>query len=203
MLKAMLSSFFCLLISSHAFAGFLLEPYVGYESQTITATIKTSNADAGGTGTAIALGARLGWAFGSGFWTALDGMTAMNGSFNPTTSSTNTTTYTRTNIGLTLGYNFSNKLRMYFGYDFSPSSNVTDSNGGTTSTTKYTGGPAYKLGIGRLFTPSVAVNLEYFNNSPATYETSGGTTGDTSALFSAFTDAGFRLIVSFPFGGGK
>ncbi len=196
MLKALLSSLFCVLLSAKAFAGFMFEPYLGYESQKVAGS--TSGVDIGGTGSAIDLGARIGWGFGLGFWSAIDVMTATGGKYSPTTTLTSTFTYTKTDMGLSLGYDFPIKLRTYLTYNFNPSWDLTTETLGVSTATKYSGGTSYKIGLGYSLIAMLTLNFEYYSNTPSSSSSAGVTTTLPATAGDSLTETGYRLVLSMP-----
>lgn len=194
----MLRGFFVLLLSQLIFlqvwAGLHLEPYVGYESGTLNQT-DTSNMDLSGGTTMTDMGVRLGYSLPLGLWVAADLMSGTGGqvkgkSSDPVASGKSS----KMDMGLSVGYEFPIKLRFYGGYILSSAYTFTDD---TSAENKFTGGTAYKLGVGYRFIPWLAFNLEYYSQAPVKYSNSAGTF-DVSEVYRTFNETGFRFVTSFP-----
>ena len=193
-----LISFFLIstLFLKNAFASLMIEPYIGYESETISSKL-VNNTEASGKGTAINLGGRFGWSF-MGLWTALDVNMSTGGKFNPNTTSAGTDyTTKRQDMGLAIGYDFPIKLRAYMTYNLSSEQTLTSTTAGVSSDIKYSGGTSYKIGVGFGIIAWLTANLEYFSNSPKTVAAAGSSV-DMSTVYTSFSDTGTRLMLSFP-----
>lgn len=196
MVKTVFASFFVVLISSQALAGLMIEPYVGYESGTLKATT-VGGGDVGGTGNAIDVGARIAWKF-FGLWAGVDYMIATGGKTSPSTAVAGTdVTYTKNDLGVSLGYDFPIKIRTYATYVLNPSWKQTSTTAGVATDTTYSGGTSWKLGLGYSLIMWLTANFEYYNNSPSKLNTAG-VSSDVSTNLSTFTESGFRLVISFP-----
>ncbi len=188
---------FLVLMGSVAQAGFLVEPYLGYESGTLTQT-DTANIDLSGKTTMVDAGLRVGYIFGRGIWLAVDYMTGFNGKFtyddvtNGTTMKTN-----KTDLGVTLGFDYQRKFRMYLGYFVEPVFRTVDEAIGGQENT-YLNGSSYKVGIGYIFGTWFAWSVEYYKNAPAKYRNDTGTYS-VSDVNNSLAETGVRVIASIPF----
>lgn len=198
-----LSSLVVVLASSAAQAGWLVEPYLGYESGKLAQT-DTADIDLSGKTMMMDLGLRLGYRLSGGFWMAADYMYGFNGTFTYDNPSNGTNSKSnKSDLGVTLGWDIQLKYRIVLGYIIEPIyRTVDDAPGGQENS--YLNGSSFKAGFGYIFTSWFAWTLEYYSNSPTKYRNNTGTysISDTNHTFA---DSGFRLLVSAPlnFGGGK
>lgn len=184
MLKIILASL--MLISSSAYAGFLIEPYAGYLSAKHSGkwdNYGTSLDLPSEKGTGAAYGARVGYGQGM-FGAALDYMTTS------TLKEEHKQEGTLTNIGLVgmVGLPF---VRVWAGYIFS-STFKFDMNDSTADVKGEEKGSGTKFGIGFNPIPFFSVNFEYMmlNFDKESYKDFQDTTRKTNA---------FLLSLSFPF----
>lgn len=194
-MKTLLTILASVLVSFSAHAGFLAEPWLGYESGTTQCTNASSGADCGAKSTGFDYGARLGWMFGGGFWLAAEYMGGSgtikydDGSADDKSESTI--------LGAALGVDLASGLRLFAGYGFSDSLKVK-------STTDITfKGTSAKVGLGYKFKNNVSVNLEYIMETITKYDAATLTDQEVSGLFSTFKPARAMLTVGYVFGSGK
>lgn len=167
---ALVSLTFALVSAPLVQADIAIEPYVGYMLGKTGTGSNTENMD----GTEYGL--RLGY-YSLGF---MIGAEYMGGSMTQKSSS-NSLTFTKSDIGVTAGFKFPILLRIYGTYYVQASDK--------TSTSEYTGS-GFKLGVGYTFLPLVSLNLEFYDSSYNKNKTSG-TAAD-------FRDTLYGLSVSVP-----
>lgn len=188
-------------LTSTASAGFLVEPYLGYEMETLKGTQK-GGGDLSGKGSAINLGARVGYKFGMGLWLAADPQMTMKSTFK-IDDSTGDYKFARTTTWLDVGYDFPMMARLWAGYALSNEFTITSEGGGTSSDTKFKGGSSMKVGLGFRLMPTVNLSFEYLMNKYKDVE-SGGATAPMTDFYDKFDDNAIVVGVSFPFHfGGK
>lgn len=129
-----------LAISSQAFAGFHIDPFLGYE----TGKSKTGSTEYDVTG--LSYGARLGWGM-LGF--SFGGEVALS---NLTVKSTPSSDFTGTDLGVFVGYEFPIMLRAYATYFASSTAK--------SSSSESTGSGGTRIGVGYTGLPFVTINLE-------------------------------------------
>jgi hypothetical protein len=170
-----------------AHAGFLAEPFLGYESGSTQATT-IAGASATSSFSGFDYGARLGYIFGKGFWLAAE-YTGASGTDKDSSSSTD---YTKTVTSLVFGYDFG-KYNIWAGYGFSDKITYK-----TTSGDLYYSGTNMKIGFGYDLANHVAVNVEYIIPK---YTKAGSAAGevDISTQLSKYDAPSAVLSVSFPF----
>jgi hypothetical protein len=195
-MKTLLTILASVLISTSAHAGFLAEPWVGYESGATQCTNATSGADCGAKTTGFDYGARLGWMFGGGFWLAAEYMGG-SGTIKYDDGSSDDKSET-TILGATLGFDMASGLRFFAGYGFSDSYKVKSSSSDLTFK-----GTSAKVGLGYKFKNNVSVNLEYYMETFTKYDVLTLTDQDVSGLFSTFKPTRAMLTVGYVFGSGK
>lgn len=157
-----------LILKSPAYAGLLVEPYMGFESGNQTATVSDAYVLSPGASldakiVNTVLGGRFGYVIPLG-WLAFDaslssgGKTTYLASNSATRDSVTGPTYTRTTVGASAGTDFGPKrnMRFWLGYIFSDL--MVHNSGGTKNTNAGTG---YKLGVGILPIEYMSLNLEY------------------------------------------
>jgi hypothetical protein len=188
------------LLTSPAMAGILVEPYLGYYSQAVTATFgdgvgggllsgQDLKIDASGLG----FGLRLGYSFAMAF-AAVDYST---GTFKsavkeqPAIANTTTSDMTATNLGVTAGVSLP-MVRPYLGYIFD-----SQIKGDPYSYS----GSGIKIGLGFSVIPMVAINAEYIMMSYTKQKDSAGTETamGQAAMFKDYKSSGFMVGVSAPF----
>ena len=158
-----------LLVGSSAFAGLLLEPYVGYYSGKWTKGSCSCSVDQSG----ATYGARVG-VESEGFMLGAD---AMSGSWADKNSPSDDET--PSSVGAFIGYG-GRSFRVYGGYGIASSLKQTSTGYNDTYT-----GTDYKIGVGFQIVPLIAFNIEYLN---ATYtkDSSGPLTNHmTSGMWGA------------------
>lgn len=166
-------------------AGTLIEPYLGYEMAKLSATTIAPAANVDATGNATALGVRLGWQ-SFGLFVAGDYQLVSGGKYKADAGDFD---YTRSNLYLTVGYDFPILVRVYGGYGLTNETTFKD-----TTETKFSGGSAMKVGVDFSFFPLVRVGLEQHVRK---FKDAGS--ADVDALYSKFDDNVTQLVVSLPF----
>ena len=137
--------------NNKAEAGFMIEPYLGYEigKMTLEGTINnTPIPPVEGDFNGFNLGARLGFTMLT-FSAGVDYMLTTGDDDNNTESSIN-------HLGVFVGFDFPVLLRLYAVYMFSVTNSYKDSNG---SDVDYEGS-GYKVGLGFTGLPLVSINLD-------------------------------------------
>ena len=188
-----------LIATSFAFAkdgnrGWLVTPYVGYNSGTTTSTTTPTYGSAAGasTFTEIPIGAFLGYSFGA-LWLAADVQYGASGT-TVTTKPANTpnSTSTRTGIGADVGVKFG-RSNIYLTY-FSNSMSSPAQNGNQSST-----GAGTAIGLNYLFEVRnhFSIGANYFSVTP-TSVTQNGTTTQWSTLFSSYSSSSIGILLAFP-----
>lgn len=185
-----------LMMGTHAKAGILIEPYLGYGLTSVQTELTTG----GGykfSMNAPALGARLGYQ-ALMFWVAADYMT-MSGTAKVTETPPNTTypdnSMTTTSLGAVAGLRVP-MLRAYVGYMFMNNAIEKVTNGEN----KYSG-TAVKGGLSFTGFPIIALNLEYIQSTFTKYE-SGGVQVDIGGPLTTLSKATANTVlvsVSAPF----
>lgn len=183
--------------SLQAKAGWVIEPYLGYESGTL---VQKDNAsmDLSGKTTMNVMGLRLGYMLNHGIWFAADYMYGSSGTFKYDDALNGANQLTnKADLGLSVGVDIKRKFRMYFGYVVDGRyRTVDDIVAGQENV--YTGGTSFKVGGGYVFAPWLATSLEYYSNTPLQYRNSDGTF-KVSEILSAYSDSGIRFVISAPF----
>lgn len=175
-------------------AGWVLEPYLGYETGRHTMK-DNADFDASGKTSMTLFGFRGGWAHARGFWITLDALSGFAGKFSyddPVNGADSKTA--RMDLGLTAGFDFPRAGRAYLGYVVAPELRMDP---GTGTEEKYLGGFGFKIGIGYTLLRNLAINLEYYGSFPKKYEI-GDASGDISETFNQFSESGYRFVLSFP-----
>lgn len=187
-------------------AGFLVEPYLGYESSTSSYKFKAGTTAAtllpdtySDTETGLGMGARFGYAFMMPFVAA--DVYLMSGKHKYDSKITSTEVdVTNLKVFADAGLQFPFGLRVWAGYAFINNQEIK----GSTSTTKYTG-TAIKVGLGYKIIPMVSLNAEYMMQIIDKYGPSG-TENSVKDDYDKLDISGFFVSVSVPFefgGGGK
>lgn len=195
-MKTILTVLVSILISMSAHAGFMAEPWIGYESGTTQCTYATSGNDCGAKNTGYDYGARLGWMFGGGFWLAAE-YTGGSGTIKYDNGAADDTSE-QTVIGASLGFDMASGLRFFAGYGLTDSLKVKSSSSDMTLK-----GTEVKVGLGYKFKNNISLNLEYHMDTYTKYDIGSLTDQDASALFSTFKPARAMLTVGYVFGSGK
>lgn len=174
-----------------AYAGFLIEPYLGYSTGSISGKYTPTYGGGvfSGKETGAGFGARLGYSFLIPF-VAFD-YSIKNLKYKSDNGGTDTDD-TATEMALVVGANLP-IVRLFAGYGFDAA--IKQKSDTSTSTLK---GTFTKVGVGFKLIPMVAVNLEYFMYTVKKYESSG-TTFDADTIFSELTYNPIFLSVSVPF----
>lgn len=186
---------FIMVLGVQANAGFLAEPFVGYDQSTFKYT-DIGGTSSGATSSGMDYGARLGYRFNQGLVLALEYAGGSGKSKSDTAGSTDSD-YTKTAMGAIIGYDFG-RFSIWGGYGFSDK--LTIKTTGQTDT-DYSG-TNFKVGFGYKVVNHVSVNLDYIIPKYTKF-TSSGTESDISTVFSKFETSGAMFSVSFPFSSGK
>jgi len=171
---------FICLISTSAFCGVLIEPYVGYLSVKNSGTVEVFGMEADleeTTAKGMGFGGRLGYGVGN-IALGLDYMTANLDDDGDDTKLTNIAGFATVNLAL---------LRLWAGYIFSSELEIdSDDLEGTID------GSGYKVGLGFSILPKVSLNFEYLMLN---YDKE-----DSDLLTAIDQDSkGFMVSLSFPF----
>lgn len=143
-----------------AHAGILLEPYLSYNTSSVSSEavgIPIGYKDSG----SVSIGGRIGYKLILPIWIAAD-ISQGSGKFKADLGATEDSTYTRSDTYATFGFDFPILFRAWAGLGLSTNMTSKDS----TSSTEFTGGSKQKLGIGLGFIPFLSVNIEYFTWKP-------------------------------------
>lgn len=184
------------LVSVSARAGFMAEPWLGYESGKTDCT-NVVGGDCGAKSTGTGYGARLGWMFSGGYWLAGEYMGG-SGTIKYDDSSVADDNFEHTTLGATLGFDFPMGFRVFAGYGFSNS--LKDKSASAEVTFK---GTSSRVGLGYKFHNSLSVNLEYHTDTYTKFDVSSFTDLDISTLFSKFNSTRTMLTLSYVFNSGK
>lgn len=165
---------FLFLLSTSAYAGLLIEPYLGFS---IGSGEDGENPKTEYSQNTPLYGARLGYQV-LGFMAGLDYSKGMESEFeNKVTGGTTTKPdATQQTFGIFVGYNLPIMLRAWVSYNFASKISIES---GADVGDEFKGG-GYALGVGFTGLPFVSLNLEYRMNTFDEYKTAS--TGVTSAL---------------------
>jgi hypothetical protein len=185
-----------LFVSSFAHAGFLAEPWVGYESGSTACTGATSGSDCAAKSSGAKYGARLGWMIPMGMWFAAEYMGGSSTLKYDDGSADDTGEHTV--LGAALGYDFGSGLRLFAAYGASNTMKVKSSVEITFKGTNTRAGVGYKFN-------HFSVNLEYHMDTFTKLDSPSQniTDMDVSTVFSKFSPTGMMLTFSYIFGSGK
>ncbi len=184
-----------LVFGVQAKAGFLAEPFIGYDQSTVKYT-DIGGTSSGSTNSGMDYGARLGYRFNQGLLLAVE-YAGGSGTNKSDTVGTADSDYTKAAMGAIIGYDFG-RFSIWAGYGFSDK--VTSKTTGQADSDMT--GTNMKVGFGYKVVNHVSVNLDYIIPK-YTKSISGGTETDLSTVFTKFDTSGAMLSVSFPFGSGK
>lgn len=193
-MKTIFAALITFVLTSSAYAGFLIDPYVGYELGSFSTKFKDSLGGAKGTGTSngFALGSRAAYAFPSMIFVGLD-LDLSFITFKTDGASTDDPA-TRTALYITGGAEFPViGLRTYLGYAL-VNSLIFDN----TSGTAFSGGTNIKLGVGYKFVPMLAVNLDYIMRTYSNISSAAITSGSVSDYYEYFNDNTVMISLSMP-----
>ena len=175
-----------MLFAAPAHAGLLLEPYLGYETSSVSATFTVSGVgvpvDSKNKGT-TAIGGRIGYKLLIPVWFAADVSTS-SGTYKADTPLGTDSTFKRMSTYATVGFDFPILFRAWLGIGVGNKTTITSA--GTDTDMK--GGSSQKLGLGLTFLPMVSVNVEAFTNKP-----------DLPTGYTKAEESGVQLGVSLPF----
>lgn len=178
-------------LASQASAGLLLEPYLGYESSTLT--LDDGSVDSGGKGSGLGFGARLGYKTPIMIWVAAD-YSSVSGATYKGAVSTNDGKIDSTNLFVDVGVDLPILFRLWAGYGVqSKSKFAADSGAGGDIIYE----SPLKVGIGLTALPLVSINVEYFTAKVKEIETGGSTT--QGSFFKTSDNKGLVVSVSAPF----
>lgn len=194
-MKALFTVLVTILISVSAKAGFMAEPWVGYESGTIQCTT-VAGSDCGAKSTGANYGARLGWMLPVGFWFAGEYMGG-SGTIKYDDGSADEN-FERTVLAASLGFDFNSGFRVFAGYGFN--SNLKDKTSTGDLTIK---GTATRLGLGYKFKNGLSLNAEYHMDTVSKVDVLTLTDIDSSTIWSKFNPSRALLTVGYVFGSGK
>jgi len=204
-MKYILSSVL-LMIGVQAHAGFLVEPFVGYDTGT-NKTTDLSAVDSTGGFSGTNFGARLGYQFSNGLSIAGE-YAGGSGTLkaDSTIPTAKDSTYTRAATGVVVGY-VRGMFKMYFGYGLSDTFTEKANAADITEDAKLTG-TNYKVGLGVMPIRHFAVSLEYsvpkYTKISTDTLTAAGAADSISTYFTKFDTSMTTLSLSFPFDlGGK
>jgi len=186
---------FILVLGVQAKAGFLAEPFVGYDQSTLKYT-DTGGTSSGSTSSGMDYGARLGYRFNQGLVLALE-YAGGSGTTKSDTVGTADSDYTKAAMGVIIGYDFG-RFSIWGGYGFSDK--ITSKTTGQADTDIT--GTNFKVGFGYKVVNHVSVNLDYIIPKYTKF-TNSGTESDISTFFTKYDASGAMVSVSFPFGSGK
>jgi hypothetical protein len=186
-----LVSILIMLLGVQANAGFLAEPFIGYD-QTTAKTTDVSATDGGSKNSGMDYGARLGFRFTQGYWVAAE-YAGGSGTSKSDTTGTADMDYTRTALGAVFGYDYG-QFGFWGGYGFSDKLTIK----ATGSTDTVFAGTNFKVGVGYRPMMHVSVNLEYVIPK-YTKVTVNSVETDLSTFYTKFDTSGAMLSVSFPF----
>ena len=188
---------FATIFTTHARAGIMVEPYVGYNLLVADYTFGSAAGSLNGQGlkldnTGLGYGLRLGVTIPL-FFAAIDySSTSLSTSVKekPAGSTISTSAFTASSLGATVGVNLP-IIRPYVGYIFD------DQAKGDSSTLIGTG---IKVGVGLTVFPMVKLNAEYVTRTWTKSKSSNGSeeTFGSSAFYSSAKGSGFFINASIP-----
>lgn len=155
------------LLSAQAYAGLLVEPYLGFRYGAQTTTVRNSGISNGDWTYALAgynYGGRLGFTF-LGFMGGLDysmGKVDWKGDESPVPNTTNVapkTSINTTQLGVFAGYALP-FIRIWAEYYLSSTFKTSEVNSSWVKDEEYSGSGGYGFGIGFTGLPIVSINLE-------------------------------------------
>jgi hypothetical protein len=187
------------LLCGQAFAGFMIDPFVGYDMGGIKATTTGGGAvDLKATG--MSYGTRLGFRSMDGLSIAAE-YTGGSGKLKDDSGAAVPLAdedYSHTATGIVLGYDRS-MYRAWVGYGISDQ--LTEK--GTSSDTVYKG-TNYKIGLGVMPIRHLSINFEYIVPKYTKVTVGSGAETDVSSSFSKFDTSVMSVSLSSPFDfGGK
>lgn len=175
-------------------AGLMIEPYLGYDSSTLTLEQKSSGTDSGGKISGIRPGLRLGYTLPVFVWLALDYSMMSSATVAGNTSSGDGKA-DLSDLFFDVGFNFPILARVWAGVGAMNSGTKKPDSSGAASDLKFDG--AIKLGIGFKVFPMVSLNAEYYTMKVKELETSG-TKIDIDSTYKTATNNGFLISLSVP-----
>jgi hypothetical protein len=190
--RSLLFSVSILFLCSVSYAGFYIEPIVGYQLGKVETEMKPTlgGAESKASVTGPAAGLGLGWMFGN-ISAGLDVETMMLTAKDETTSAKED--WKQTAAHVTVGYNIRPDTRIYLGVG---AFMLKDE--GTPETT-YNGASA-KVGAVYQFKNHIAVDAVGILYTPSEMKTAGAATVQTKDVFEKFNYAAVIWNIRFPFG---
>ncbi|MBL7543738.1 MAG: hypothetical protein JNL11_07965 [Bdellovibrionaceae bacterium] len=182
---------FTIFFGIQCLAGFIVEPFLGYNTGSTKLTATTGEV-AKSTNSGLDYGLRLGYLFGQSFWTAAE----YTGGSGKDKGSSSEEDYARTATGILVGYKV-NKYNFWAGYGISDK--VTYK---LTDAEIYYSGTNMKFGFGQFFANHVAVNVELIIPKYTKFG-SGSRELNIADEFKGMDVTYASISVSFPFGYGK
>lgn len=174
------------LMGGYANAGFIAEPFIGYESGNIKGKLVGSTTESKSATTGFAYGARLSYKFSS-LWMGVDYKGSAGSDDSVSKSDISTAV-----IGGLLGYQF-DKVNVWGGYGFSDKFTVKN-----TSELEFSGS-SFKVGFNYQTPHKINAGIEV---AIPTYKKVKSSTGeaDLDQLYSSFSFTSVMFMVSYPFG---
>lgn len=186
------------LFGSIANAGWWVEPQLGYNSYT-NKVVSTSSTDTSNKGAGLHMGVMGGylinnmWAVGAG----VQSDSNKSKYDNPANGADQDVAHT--SFDAVFGFMQPKGFRAYANYAISTKTTVTPATG---TSTDFTGGTKYGVGIGYQFHDHIAVNFDYVSYKPEKF-TSSGIEFNVKDYFTTLENTAVGVNVSFPFNFGK
>lgn len=177
--------------ATHANAGLLIEPYMGFETGTTAAA--SSSADLTAKTSGMAIGARIGYSLPVLFWAGLDYSLLASGTAKPTITGSDYT-FSRSDLYLVAGVNLPILLRAWLGYGLANTLTAKKATGDET----YKGGTNYKIGVGFTMLPMVTLYVEAYHHKSSSVDGPTGNQAIDAALSGGYQDAGLMFGASLP-----
>lgn len=175
-------------------AGFMIEPYLGYDSSTLVLEQKSSGTDSGGKVSGVRPGLRLGYTLPVFVWFALD-YSMLTGATVAGNTSSGDGKVDSSNLFVDVGFDFPVLARVWAGVGaMNTATKKPDSSGAASDLTFDS---AIKLGVGFKMIPFVSLNIEYYTMNLKELETNG-TKISVDSTYKAATDNGFLVSLSVP-----
>lgn len=175
-------------------AGWLVEPYLGYNMGSFSGKTKVGGTEIDASDNGLGFGARFAYDF-IGLFAGIDySMMSTTIKYDkPAGSKDDKADHSK--LFAVVGYSLpAIPLRFWAGYAFSNAWTVKGTDG--ASDTKYTGS-AFKFGGGYTVIPMLSLNLEYVINSYDKWS-SGGSSGNVSDAYSDFKSSAIFFSASVP-----
>ncbi len=192
MLKKILLIGVFVLTSHVAYAGLLLEPYLGYESGSFS--VETA---AGAKGDATTKGMSFGGRAAVTFPMMFVGVDYQTGTTDALFDGDSTSeTYTRKTLYLVAGARTPMGLRLFAGYGLMNS--LTYKIKSLDSNAVFSGGTTFKAGLGYQFIKFLALNVEYISRTYTTLKIDSFPDFGFKDFYKKFDDSGVFLSLSVP-----